>query len=121
MFSINVLQHHDMSCANRAVSLQCIQELVKIFNFRVRHRWCSRVYNNLSRNSFDYSRIALVMVVLSPVLEYTGETRLCLDNSCHAGSKRLHYNMTLFPFYSQLICSQQSNYTDDSLGKLGNE
>ena len=45
--SVSIVQKcHDyaMSC----VSVQCIQELIKLTKFRVKRRWCSRVYNYMS-------------------------------------------------------------------------
>ena len=42
--SVQKCRGYAMSC----VSVQCIQELIKVTKFRVKRRWCSKVHNYLS-------------------------------------------------------------------------
>ena len=39
VFSLNVLQHYAVSSVNRTLSLQCIQELIKVNKFRQLPEW----------------------------------------------------------------------------------
>lgn len=70
LFSLNVLKPYAMSFENRDLSLQCMQELVKVIKFRVKHRWCSRVTTVSMERRLEDTNIALAVVVPSSVVNF---------------------------------------------------